>query len=216
VKAHLTMALLLTLPLPHLQGKEHPAAAYSTLVIEYAGRTDRPVFPIIITSSEKEGDWYREHLFTDVARTFTRVNVVQTSTMSNIARISLLRNGLERPTAPPDHPKAPTVRFVGGAGQRYADTILEAQTAMTVLGAIEEHVADYPDLLNDLSQIDRYLGVYLLGKGSQRTYDSSCCNQAMTLRTLVSGTERAYSKRASGYNRADVLSATARSFSKPA
>ena len=166
MKAHLTMAMLLIFPLPHLQGKEHPAAAYSTLVIEYAGKTDRPVFPIIITSSEKEGDWYREHLFTDVARTFTHVNVVQTSTMANIARIVLLRNGLERPTAPPDQPKAPTVRFVGGAGHRYADTTLEAQTAMTVLRAIEEHVADYPDLRNDLSQIDRYLGVYLLGKGS--------------------------------------------------
>lgn len=169
MKAQLIIAMLLICPSPHLQGKEQPVSGYSTLVIEYMGDMDRPVFPIIISSSKKEGEWYRQHLFTEGIRIFTLINVVQTSTMAEIASIGPLRNSLERPTPPPDHLKAPTVRFVAGARHRYAETTLDAKTAMTVLKAIEDHLANYPDVRNDVLEIDLII---------RRTdYDSTSCNQ---------------------------------------
>ena len=160
MKALLLMATLLIFPLPSLQGTERVVSGYSTLVIEYIGEMDRPVFPIIVSSSEKEGEWYRQHLVSEFARIFTQIYVVRTSTMENVTSIGPLRNGLERPIPPPDQPKAPTVRFVAGARHRYTDTTLEAQTAMTVLMTIETHVANNPELRNELSRIEGYLDAF--------------------------------------------------------
>jgi hypothetical protein len=155
------MAMLLIPLLPCLQGTERPVSGYSTLVIEYIGEMDRPVFPIILSSSAKEGEWCRQHLVRQSDRTFTHVYVVPASNMKNVTAIRPLTNGLERSVPPPDQPKAPTVKFVAGAGHQYTGTTLDAQTAMTVLMAIDRHVAYDSALDNELSEIEGHLAAFV-------------------------------------------------------
>ena len=50
---------------------------YSTIVVDYVGKTDRPIFPIIVSSSAEEAEWYRQKLFSDPVTTFVNVYSVR-------------------------------------------------------------------------------------------------------------------------------------------
>ena len=63
-----TMAVAITIVLaavvsPKMHAK--PDSGYTTVVLEYIGKTNRPISPIIISSSAEEAQWYRRKLFSD-------------------------------------------------------------------------------------------------------------------------------------------------------
>src|SRR5260221_173684 len=57
----------------HAQSAVYPA----TVVIEYVGKSDRPIFPIIISSSNNEAEWYRKKLFGDPISEFAHIDIVK-------------------------------------------------------------------------------------------------------------------------------------------
>jgi len=55
MKAKLIIAALLWLAVPSLGLAEPPRPNYTTLVVEFVGETDRPVFPVLVSTSWQEG-----------------------------------------------------------------------------------------------------------------------------------------------------------------
>jgi hypothetical protein len=64
-----------------------PDSGYTTVVIEYIGKTNRPIFPIIISSSAEEAQWYRQKLFSDPISTFASVYIVEETTWKDVVDI---------------------------------------------------------------------------------------------------------------------------------
>jgi hypothetical protein len=58
----LAIAVLLALASPCLASAESPRPRYTTLIVEYVGETDRLAPPVVITTLEEEGKWYRQHV----------------------------------------------------------------------------------------------------------------------------------------------------------
>jgi len=154
MRATLVIALILLFPLPFSGGPVHSESSYTTLVIEYIGKSDRPLFPIVISASTEEGEWYRQHLSNDLLQDFIDVNVVQASTLKEITDLPLFKGSLARPTYT-DHPvTTPTVRFLLGVGYDHTETKVDAQTGLTILVAIDRYIAKYPRLGSELSEVE--------------------------------------------------------------
>jgi hypothetical protein len=153
MKAIMTTGLLLlwlVLPLP-----AQPVSGYRTLVIEYIGPTNRPSFPIIISTSSKEGEWYRHHLFPDPIDIFARVNIVKASTLKDITDLQLLKGSLDRRVSAEVSISRPTLKFVAGAGDDHTEATVDAQTGLKILLALDRYIAEYPKLRSDLSEVER-------------------------------------------------------------
>jgi len=100
---------------------------------------DRPIdllFPIIISTSSKEGEWYRHHLFSDPIDIFAKVNIVEASTLKDITDSQLLKGSLDRRMSAEVSISRPTLRFVAGAGDDRTEVIVDAQTGLKILLAI--------------------------------------------------------------------------------
>ena len=65
-------AVLLTLASPYLVLAESPRPRYTTLIVEYTGEMFGLAPPVVITTSQEEGEWYRQHFSEDMAF-FTRL-----------------------------------------------------------------------------------------------------------------------------------------------
>ena len=76
MKAAMIFVAVLGLNWPLSTAAGHPPSGYSTLVIQFVGEMDRPIFPMVISTSMNEGEWYRQNLIEDVIRGFNNVYVV--------------------------------------------------------------------------------------------------------------------------------------------
>lgn len=120
MRAKLIIAALLCLVLPSLGLAEPPPTTYTTLVVEFVGEMDKPVPPIVISTSSKEGEWYRQHLLPELLRFLVRVDIVPASTLKEISELPLLERALESAKPADDEPKTPNnVRFTGGVGHHH-------------------------------------------------------------------------------------------------
>jgi hypothetical protein len=98
---------------------------YTTIAIEYIGKTDRPVFPIIISASREEAKWYRQKLFSDPVSTFARINIIGESTLKKILDIPL-PNGDMSPPNPNVGPRtSPALRLVLARGHDSEEVTVE-------------------------------------------------------------------------------------------
>jgi hypothetical protein len=156
MRATLVIAALLWLALASLGFAEGPRPDYTTLVVEFVGEMDRPVFPIVISTSLEEGEWYRQNLFPEPTRLFANVDIVSASTIREITELPLLRRGLEnaKPTDDEEPKSTPTVRFIAGVGQDHAQIMLDAETSMKILLGIDKHVAKYPMLQSQIQEVE--------------------------------------------------------------
>lgn len=146
---------ILTIPSELPDSVNQTASRYSTLAIEYLGKTNRPVFPVVITTSSKEGNWYAQNVFGNLVSEFVRVYTVRASILSEITKFPSLQNGLAHPPRSEQmHKKSPTVNFVAGRRHEYVQSVLDARTSVEILQEIERHVVDYPALEGQIREIE--------------------------------------------------------------
>ena len=155
MRAILVTAALLTLALPSLGFAGQPEPRYTTLVVEFVGEMDRPVSPIVISTSSEEAEWYKQQLFKEPIGVLVNVDIVPASVLNEITELPLLRRALERAKAAEEEPKTtPTVRFLAGAAHDYVQIMLDARTSMKILLDIDKHVAEYPALESEIREIE--------------------------------------------------------------
>lgn len=158
MKGILIIAVLLGLASPSLAFAEQPAAKHTTLVVQFVGEMDRPIFPIIISTSVEEGEWYRQQLFQEPIRGFGNVYVVPASVLNQIAELPMLKHALVGAKQAEDVPKTtPTVRFVLGSGHDYVHIMLDAQTSLEILHGIAKLVSTYPALTSEIQEVENHL-----------------------------------------------------------
>jgi len=155
MRATLVFAALLWLAWTSLGFAEGPRPNHTTLVVEFVGEMDRPVFPSVISTSSEEAEWYKQQLFKEPIGVFVNVAIVPASVLDEITELPLLRRALERAKPAEEEPKTtPTVRFLAGAGHDYVQIMLDARTSMKILLDIDKHVAKYPALESEIREIE--------------------------------------------------------------
>lgn len=141
----------------HAQSKP----VYTTVVIDYVGKTDRPVFPIIISSSVDEAEWCKQKLFSDPVSTFAHVYIVRESTLKKVAGIPLPSGEAKSPNSGEGPSTAPTLRLVLATGHDFKEVTVEVGESVSLLSEIEKRAAEYPPLVEQLSDIGGRMNRYL-------------------------------------------------------
>jgi hypothetical protein len=128
---------------------------YTTLVVEYVGEQIHYVFPVVITASSEEGEWYRQHLSPELSDfLLAHVRVVPQSVLDEITESPLLKHQLNRAKPVDDEPKTlMDVRFTAGIGHDHVQIIVTDQTSAKILKDIAAIVAKYSDLKSELQEI---------------------------------------------------------------
>jgi len=151
-------AVFLTLASPYLALAESLRPRYTTLIVEYVGETDRYAPPVVISTSQEEGKWYKQHLFPEPGHFLVHVQVVPPSVLNEITELPLLKRALESAKPVDDEPKtAQSVSFTAGVGHDYAQIILDKQPRTKILKGILRIVDKYPDLKSELQEIEDHL-----------------------------------------------------------
>jgi hypothetical protein len=153
----ITVFVWLTLSLTGLAQKAPPR--YTTLVIEYTGEMLGVALPVIITTSQEEGEWYRQHFLPDdVAFYLPYIQVVPQSVLNEITGLPLLKRALENAKPVDDEPKTnQNARFTAGVGHDYAQIIVDKQPSTKILKGIERIAAKYPSLKAGLHELEYHL-----------------------------------------------------------
>ena len=141
----------------HAQSKP----VYTTVVIDYVGKTDRPVFPIIISTAVDEAEWYKQKLFSDPVSTFAHVYIVRESTLKRIADIPLLSGDAKGLNSGEGSRTAPMLRLVLATRHDFKEVTVEVGESVSLLSEIEKRVAEYPSLVEQLSDIGGRMNRYL-------------------------------------------------------
>jgi hypothetical protein len=158
MRAICLITIVLRLASPSLGFAERPRPSYTTLVVQFVGDSNRPVFPIIISTSQEEGEWYRQRLFQKPIRVFVNVDIVPVSILHEITALPLLRRGLKGAKLAEEKPKTtPTVKFIAGAGHDYGQIMLDAQVSMQILEDIAKCVARYPTLKSEIQEVEKFI-----------------------------------------------------------
>jgi hypothetical protein len=155
MKAKLMIAALLWLALPSLGLAEPPRPRYTTLVVEFVGEMDRPVPSVVISTSPEDGEWYRQHLVTQLLRFLVHVDIVPASVLGEITELPLLKRALGSARPVDDEPKTPdNVRFTAAVGHDHVQIMVDAQTSTKILKDIARVVSKYPTLKAELQEIE--------------------------------------------------------------
>jgi hypothetical protein len=156
LRAILAIAGLLTIALLCLaRAESHPRRA-TTLVVEFVGEMDRPVPPIVISTSPDEGKWYKDHF--SPAEFLVYVHLVPTSILSEIMESPLLKRALESGKPVDDKPRTRNnVRFTSGVGHDHLQIMVDAQKSTKILKNIVGIVAKYPTLKRELQEIEDHV-----------------------------------------------------------
>jgi hypothetical protein len=158
MRAILIVAILLRLASPNLALSEAPRPRYTTLAVEFVGEMDRPVLPIVISTSLEEGQWYRQNLFQEVIRPFDNVHVVPASVLNEIAELPLLKRALQSAKPADEKPKTTqNVRFTAGVGHDHAQIMVGAPTSAKILKDVARVVAKYPTLKGEIQEIEDHV-----------------------------------------------------------
>jgi hypothetical protein len=148
--AILSLALAITVSAIAQSKLEH-----TTIVINYFGKTDRPVFPIIISSSADEADWYKQKISSDLLSGFVREYIIRESTMKKIAAILSPDGEEKRPASHDGSRTSPALMLVIAKGHDSHEVTLEVAESLTFLGKTKQQVSRYPSLVKELSDMER-------------------------------------------------------------
>ena len=159
MRAKLIIAALLWLALSSLGLAESPRPRYTTLIIEYTGEViGGPALPVVITTSQQEGEWYQQHVLPEVSGALAEVEVVPQSVLNQITELPLLKRALERAKPVDNEPKTnQNARFTAGIGHDYAQIIVDKQPSTKILRGIERIANKYSSLKNELHQFEYQL-----------------------------------------------------------
>ena len=158
MRALLAATIFLALALPCLASPESPRPRYTTLIVEYTGNTIGAALPVIVTTSEEEGEWYRQHFSSDLSFSLAYVQVVPQSVLSEIMELPLLKRAFKRAKPVDNEPKTDqNARFTAGTGHDYAQIIVDKQPSTMILKGIDRIVTKYPSLTAGLHQLEYHL-----------------------------------------------------------
>jgi hypothetical protein len=138
-----------------------PTSGYTTVVIEYVGKSNRPIFPIIISSSNNEAEWYTKKLFGDPISEFAHIDIVKKATLKEISGILSQKVDFTRPIASDRPSMAPTIKLVAAIEDDFKETIIGTEDSVVIVGEIKKHVPRYPLLVGQLSDLEGLLNQYL-------------------------------------------------------
>ena len=151
MRATLVFAILLWLASSPVGNAAQREPRYTTLVVEYAGEQDRYLFPVVISASSEEGEWYKQHLWPDG---LVFVDVVPASVLNEITELPLLKRQLERAKPVEDEPKTlMDVKFIAGVGHEQVQVIVTDRTSAKILKDIAGVIAKYSRLKSELQEI---------------------------------------------------------------
>ena len=159
-----TMAVAITIVLaavvsPKMHAK--PDSGYTTVVLEYIGKTNRPISPIIISSSAEEAQWYRHKLFSDQISTLTSVYIVKETTWKDVMDIPFPKADLKQPSADDGPITAPMLKLVLAKGHDFREAAIGAEESFLILDEIKQWVAKYQLLVRRLSEVEGPMSYYL-------------------------------------------------------
>jgi len=156
VRAIVAIGILLTVASPYQTCAESPRTRYTTLVIQYSGEViGGPALPVVITTSQEEGEWYSQHVLPEVSGSFATVQVVPQSVLNEITELPLLKRALENAKPVDDEPKTnQNARFTAGVGHDHRQIILDKQPSMKILKGIDRIVAKYSSLKSELQELE--------------------------------------------------------------
>jgi hypothetical protein len=158
MRAKLVIAALLWIVSSSLGFAGQLEPRYTTLVVEYVGEQNRYVFPIVISASSEEGEWYKQHLWPEPDLHLVHVQVVPASVLNEITELPLLKCQLERAEPVDDEPKTlMDVRFTACVGHDHVQVIVDDQTSAKILKNIAGVVANYSDLKSELQEIQYHV-----------------------------------------------------------
>jgi hypothetical protein len=159
MRAILAIAVLLALASPWLPFADSPRPRYTTLIVEYTGEViGAPATPVVITTSQKEGEWYKQHLSPDVGNFLTHIQVVPQSVLNEVTELPLLKRALERAKPVDDEFKTQqSARFTAGIGNDNAQIVLGKQPSTKILKGIERIAARYPSLKRRVQALENQL-----------------------------------------------------------
>ncbi len=159
MRAILAISILLTFASPQTGLAESPRPRYTTLVIQYSGDViGGPAPPVVITTSQEEGEWYRQQLLPELGRFLVHVNVVPQSVLNEITELPQLKRALENAKVVDNEPKTnQSARFTAGVGHDHGQIILDKLPSMKILKGIDRIVAKYSSLKSELQQLEYQL-----------------------------------------------------------
>jgi len=143
---------------------------YTTVLIEYVGKSDRYLSPIIISSSADEAEWYKQKLFSCrisalmgpcLGPGLTEVYIVPEATWAEIADKSLPKADLKRPVSNDGPRRWPGLRLILARGHDFQEVTIDAEESVLMLGEIKKQVSAHPLLVSELSEIEVPMNVYL-------------------------------------------------------
>ena len=127
---------------------------FTTIIFEYVGPTDRPVFPIVISASNEESEWLKKRFFGSPDFDLNPVRLVENATMKEISDIPMLQFILNRPITKYGPISSPAVRIIAGAGHNYKETLISAGNCVGIIDEIKKHASAYPSLVDQLSEFE--------------------------------------------------------------
>jgi len=133
---------------------------YTTIVIDCVGRTDHPVFPIIISSSAEEAERYRQELFSDPITVFVHVYIVRGSALTQITNIPMLKGDLKQSSADNRPQVAPVLSVVVATGHNSKKITVDAEDSIRLLSDIRKCVPGYPPVVEELSEMEGRMHQY--------------------------------------------------------
>jgi hypothetical protein len=148
MRAVVAVSVLFTLASPYLAYADSPRPRYTTLIVEYTGEViGAPATPVVITTSQEEGEWYKQHLPPDVGNFLVHVQVVPQSVLNEIMELPSLKRALERAKPVDNEFKThQSARFTAGIGHDHAQIVPGKQPSTKILEGIESIAARYPSL----------------------------------------------------------------------
>ena len=138
---------------------------FTTIILEYEGPSDRPVFPIVVSVSNEEGEWFTKRFFGDPDFGLNPINLVEEATMEEISEIPMFQFIVNRPITKYGPIGPPTIRLIAGTGHDYKGALISAGNSIGIIDEIKRHASAYPPLVEQLSEFE---GRIKEGVGQQR------------------------------------------------
>src|SRR5205823_13600605 len=104
------------------------------VVVALVGERNRSGSAVVISTAQKDGEWYEQRLFSELFQFPVYVKVVPTSVLNEITELPSLRLALQKAKPIDDKPKSRNnVEFTAGVGHRHAQIMVDAATSTKIL-----------------------------------------------------------------------------------
>jgi hypothetical protein len=110
---------------------------FTTIIFEYEGPTDRPIFPIVISVSKEESEWFERRFFGRRDFDLNSVSLVGNATMKEISEIPMLQFIVNRPITKYGPIGPPAIRIIAGTGHNYKGALISASNSFGIIDEIK-------------------------------------------------------------------------------